>query len=146
MIIGITECYYDNPATMSRECYVDGKLFYSFAHSFIYGTSRFVKEALETTGLNYPWIDDQVRGNIEALSPDVRTPQELKWTRPEDKEPPDFPTTHKTIIGLWLSADDAPRIDHLTYVHGDYWNQNSCNKTTKPDYYIAAPTIPGDDK
>ena len=70
----------------------------------------------------------------------------MKWIKTTEVEPPDLPTTGKTIIGCWVEGNEIYIIDHLAYVHGDYWNQNSANMTRQPDYYFVVPELePTDD-
>ena len=63
-------CKYDNPATMSRECYYNGKLQWSY--------SRLLLE-VKYGGINdYPWKDNFLAGDILAL-PDKFIKLYMDW-------------------------------------------------------------------
>ena len=70
-MVGVAEviCTYDNPATMARECWQDGRLFYSYSCQLFppYAKSR-IPGALLFFGANIgEWEPGRMVGDAEAI-------------------------------------------------------------------------------
>lgn len=67
-------CTYDNPATMCRECWQDGKLAASYSTSLIFQKGAWPPPAFRFhMGANIgPWKEGQMIGNPDAIPEDCR--------------------------------------------------------------------------
>lgn len=67
-------CTYDNPATMSRECWADGKLICSYSYLLYMLPEWPVPGKFYFFGANVgPWNSGQLIGDSEALPQDEHT-------------------------------------------------------------------------
>lgn len=58
-LVKLSYCVYDNPATMSRECYCNGALVWAYTANSMRQKGNYAKA--------YPWISNQVIDNPKAL-------------------------------------------------------------------------------
>ena len=100
--------------------------------------------------VHVPIYGNELRDEEFQLAPDKplsRHSYLIEWKSPKDKEPPDFSKTGLSLCGAWLYNGEVDFIDHVTYVNGVYWDQNTANmKMHAPDLYFVIPPIPGDVK
>lgn len=61
------KCFYDNPENLYRELYVDGNVMAGYHRELLMEDNPAIKQLLEDIGADYPWQDNQARGNINSL-------------------------------------------------------------------------------